>query len=290
MRFVVVTGMSGGGKSTALKMLEDAGFYCVDNLPVSLVGMFVEMISSPVTEAFKVALGLDVRSGQSFYEAETTLDKLRESGFVFEVLFLDADERVLLKRYKETRRRHPLSRSGERIEVGIRREREILRRIREKADYVIDTSNLLTRELKAELERIFVQNEEYNSLMVNIVSFGFKYGIPADADLVFDVRFLPNPFYIEELKQHTGNEKEVQDFVMSYPESHEFLNKLTDMLNFLIPNYVKEGKYQLVIGIGCTGGKHRSVTLANMLYESMKDKGSYGLKLSHRDVEVQSVR
>lgn len=290
MRFVVVTGMSGGGKSTALKMLEDAGFYCVDNLPVSLVGMFVEMISSPVTEASKVALGLDVRSGQSFYEAETTLDKLRESGFVFEVLFLDADERVLLKRYKETRRRHPLSRSGERIEVGIRREREILRRIREKADYVIDTSNLLTRELKAELERIFVQNEEYNSLMVNIVSFGFKYGIPADADLVFDVRFLPNPFYIEELKQHTGNEKEVQDFVMGYPESHEFLNKLTDMLNFLIPNYVKEGKYQLVIGIGCTGGKHRSVTLANMLYESMKDKGSYGLKLSHRDVEVQSVR
>ena len=290
MRFVVVTGMSGGGKSTALKMLEDAGFYCVDNLPVSLVGMFVEMISSPVTEASKVALGLDVRSGQSFREAETILDKLRESGFVYEVLFLDASERVLLKRYKETRRRHPLSLSGERIEEGIRREKEILRRTREKADYVIDTSNLLTRELKAELERIFIQNEEYNSLMVNIVSFGFKYGIPADADLVFDVRFLPNPFYIEELKHHTGNEKEVQDFVMGYPESHEFLDKLTDMLEFLIPNYIREGKYQLVIGIGCTGGKHRSVTLANMLYESMKDKGSYGLKLSHRDVEVQSVR
>ena len=290
MRFVVVTGMSGGGKSTALKMLEDAGFYCVDNLPVSLVGMFVEMISSPVTEASKVALGLDVRSGQSFHEAETILDKLRENGFVYEVLFLDASERVLLKRYKETRRKHPLSGSGERIEVGIQREKEILRKTREKADYVIDTSNLLTRELKAELERIFVQNEEYNSLMINIVSFGFKYGIPADADLVFDVRFLPNPFYIEELKQHTGNEKEVQDFVMGYPESHEFLEKLTDMLNFLIPNYIKEGKYQLVIGIGCTGGKHRSVTLANMLYERMKDKGNYGLKLSHRDVEVQSVR
>lgn len=290
MRFVVVTGMSGGGKSTALKMLEDAGFYCVDNLPVSLVGMFVEMISSPATEASKVALGLDVRSGQTFHEAETILDKLRENGFVYEVLFLDASERVLLKRYKETRRKHPLSRSGERIEVGIQREKEILRKTREKADYVIDTSNLLTRELKAELERIFVQNEEYNSLMINIVSFGFKYGIPADADLVFDVRFLPNPFYIEELKQHTGNEKEVQDFVMGYPESHEFLEKLTDMLNFLIPNYIKEGKYQLVIGIGCTGGKHRSVTLANMLYEKMKDKGNYGLKLSHRDVEVQSVR
>lgn len=288
MRFVVVTGMSGGGKSTALKMLEDAGFYCVDNLPVSLVGMFVEMVSSPTTEASKVALGLDVRSGQSFREAEETLDKLRKNGFVYEVLFLDASERVLLKRYKESRRRHPLSHSGERIEVGIQREKEILLRTREKADYVIDTSNLLTRELKEELERIFIQNEEYNSLMVNIVSFGFKYGIPADADLVFDVRFLPNPFYIEELKQHTGNEKEVQDFVMSYPESHEFLDKLTDMLNFLIPNYIKEGKYQLVIGIGCTGGKHRSVTLANMVYERLKDKGSYGLKLSHRDVDLQS--
>ena len=290
MRFVVVTGMSGGGKSTALKMLEDAGFYCVDNLPVSLVGMFVEMISSPASEASKVALGLDVRSGQSFHEAETILDKLRQSGFVYEVLFLDAGERVLLKRYKETRRRHPLSLSGERIEAGIQREREILRKTREKADYVIDTSNLLTRDLKAELERIFIQNEEYNSLMVNIVSFRFKYGIPADADLVFDVRFLPNPFYVEELKQHTGNENEVQDFVMDYQESHEFLDKLTDMLNFLIPNYIREGKYQLVIGIGCTGGKHRSVTLANKLYERMRDKGSYGLKLSHRDVEVQSVR
>lgn len=183
-----------------------------------------------------------------------------------------------------------MSLSGERIEAGIQREREILRKIREKADYVIDTSNLLTRELKEELERIFIQNEEYNSLMINVVSFGFKYGIPADADLVFDVRFLPNPFYVEELKHHTGNEKEVQDFVMGYPESHEFLDKLTDMLKFLIPNYIKEGKYQLVIGIGCTGGKHRSVTLANMLYERLKDKGSYGLKISHRDIGIQSIK
>ncbi|MBD5551189.1 MAG: RNase adapter RapZ [Lachnospiraceae bacterium] len=290
MRFVVVTGMSGGGKSTARRMLEDAGFYCVDNLPVSLVEMFVDMVSLPGTEASKVALGLDVRSGQSFQAAQDILDKLKENGFVYEILFLDASEKVLLKRYKESRRRHPLSLSGERVEEGISREREILRRIREKADYVIDTSNLLTRELKEELDRIFVRNEEYNSLMINIVSFGFKYGIPADADLVFDVRFLPNPFYIEELKQHTGNEKEVQDYVMGYPESHEFLDKLTDMLHFLIPNYIKEGKYQLVIGIGCTGGKHRSVTLANMLYERLKNKGSYGLKLSHRDVDVQSVR
>lgn len=290
MRFVVVTGMSGGGKSTALRMLEDAGFYCVDNLPPSLVEMFVELITVPGSEISKAALGLDVRSGQSFQEAEKVLDKLRERGYVFEILFLDAGDRVLLKRYKETRRRHPLSRQGERIGDGIHREREILRDIRNKSDYVIDTSNLLTRELKEELDRIFIRNEEYNSLMINIVSFGFKHGIPADADLVFDVRFLPNPFYMEELKHHTGNDKDVQDFVMSFQESHEFLSKLTDMLEFLIPNYIKEGKYQLVIGIGCTGGRHRSVTLANELYTKLKDHGNYGLRISHRDVELQSPK
>ncbi len=290
MRFVVVTGMSGGGKSTALKMLEDAGFYCVDNLPASLVEMFVELITMPGSEISKAALGLDVRGGQSFQELENILDKLKKNGYVYEILFLGANDRTLLKRYKETRRRHPLSMQGERIEEGIRREKKILQSICKKADYVIDTSNLLTRELKEELDRIFVRNEEYTSLMVNIVSFGFKYGIPADVDLVFDVRFLPNPFYIEELKHLTGNDKEVQDFVMGYPEAHEFLNKLTDMLKFLIPNYVKEGKYQLVIGIGCTGGKHRSVTLANALYESLKGYGDYGLKISHRDSELQNPK
>lgn len=289
MRFVVVTGMSGGGKSTAMRMLEDAGFYCVDNLPVPLIEKFVELIAVPGGEVRKVALGLDVRADQSFGEAREILEKLKKNGYVFEVLFMEASDQTLLKRYKETRRMHPLSLDG-RIEDGVKKERAILKAIRNESDYVIDTSNLLTRELKEELEGIFIRNEEYNSLMVNIVSFGFKYGIPADADLVFDVRFLPNPFYVEELKHHTGNEKEVQDFVMGYPESHEFLDKLTDMLKFLIPNYIKEGKYQLVIGIGCTGGKHRSVTLANMLYEHLKDKGSYGLKISHRDIEIQSIK
>ncbi len=178
---------------------------------------------------------------------------------------------------------HPLSLDG-RIEDGIRKERKVLNDIRNKSDYVIDTSNLLTRELKEELERIFVQNEEYNSLMVTILSFGFKHGIPADADLVFDVRFLPNPFYIDELKYKTGNDKEVQDYVMGFLEASVFIDKLADMVEFLIPNYIKEGKYQLVIGIGCTGGKHRSVTLANHLYMRMKNKGSYGLKIDHRDV------
>jgi UPF0042 nucleotide-binding protein len=176
------------------------------------------------------------------------------------------------------------------VEDGVRKEQKVLRAIRKTADYVIDTSNLLTRELKAELERIFVSNEEYNSLMVTVMSFGFKHGIPADADLVFDVRFLPNPFYIEELKHKTGNDKEVQDYVMGFEEADMFLNKLTDMLQFLIPNYIKEGKYRLVIAIGCTGGKHRSVTLANELYNRMKDKGHYGIKLYHRDMVQSSLQ
>ena len=283
MRFVVVTGMSGGGKSTALRMLEDAGFYCVDTLPVLLIEKFVELIAAPGGEVSKVALGLDVRADQSFDDVRKILEKLKEDGYKFEILFMEANDRTLLKRYKETRRMHPLSPDG-RIEDGIRKERDILSNIRIKSDYVIDTSSLLTRELKEELDRIFVQNKEYNNLMVRILSFGFKHGIPADADLVFDVRFLPNPFYIDDLKHKTGNDAEVQDYVMSFPEAHIFIEKLTDMIGFLIPNYIKEGKYQLVIGIGCTGGKHRSVTLANRLHERMKDKGGYGINISHRDI------
>lgn len=283
MRFVVVTGMSGGGKSAALRMLEDAGFYCVDNLPVPLIEKFVELIATPNSEVTKVALGLDVRADQPFEDAQKVLERLKKNGYNFEILFMEASDRVLLKRYKETRRMHPLAQGG-RVEDGIKKEREILNDIRSKADYVFDTSNLLTRELKEELDRIFVNNEEYNSLMINILSFGFKHGIPADADLVFDVRFLPNPFYIEELKYKTGNDREVQEYVMSFPESEIFINKLTDMIEFLIPNYVKEGKYQLIIGIGCTGGKHRSVTLANQLFTRLKNKGNYGLKMIHRDV------
>ena len=283
MRFVIVTGMSGGGKRTALKMLEDMGFYCVDNLPVALIEKFVELIVTPNSEITKVALGLDVRAGQSFEEVEHILENLRKNGYSFDMLFMEATDSVLLKRYKESRRMHPLSPEG-RVEEGISKERKILGPIREISDYVIDTSKLLTRELKEELDRIFLKNEEYNSLMITVMSFGFKYGIPADADLVFDVRFLPNPFYIDELKHKTGEDKEVQDYVMSFPEAKEFSEKLTDMVRFLIPNYVKEGKYQLVIAVGCTGGKHRSVTLANELYRRLKDHREYGLTISHRDI------
>jgi UPF0042 nucleotide-binding protein len=286
MRFVIVTGMSGGGKATAIHMLEDAGFYCVDNLPVSLIEKFTELISMPDSEITKVVLGVDARAGQSFEGVAGIIDSLKERGTPVEVLFMDCNDQTLIKRYKETRRIHPMNAVGDRLEDGIVKEREVLSEIKKKADYVIDTSNLLTRELKEELDRIFVKNEGYNSLMINVLSFGFKHGIPSDADLVFDVRFLPNPYYIDELKHQTGNDKPVQDYVKSFPACQEFVDKLTDMLAFLIPGYVKEGKYQLVVAIGCTGGQHRSVTIANELYERLKGLGgNFGLKLTHRDVK-----
>jgi len=285
MRFVIVTGMSGAGKITAMKMLEDGGFYCVDNLPPALVPTFAELIQTPNSEITKAALGLDVRASKSYEEIKEVLDSLKVAGCQYEILFLDAEDSVLLKRYKETRRLHPVDCNGDMLE-SIQKEREMLKEMKEGADYVIDTSALLTRELKEEIDRIFVKNGAYNSLMITIMSFGFKNGIPLDADLVFDVRFLPNPFYIEELKHKTGNDKEVSDYVMSFEEAVAFLDKLTDMVEFLVPNYIKEGKYRLVIGIGCTGGKHRSVTLANALYERMKNQGSYGLTLVHKDIKV----
>jgi UPF0042 nucleotide-binding protein len=275
--------MSGGGKSSALKMLEDMGFYCVDNLPVSLLDKFLELVSMPGSDISKVALGLDVRTDQSFRDTTQALEKLRQSGYPIEILFMDASEEVLIKRYKETRRLHPLALEG-RVEDGVAREKKILEKVRREANFVIDTSTLLTRELKEELDRIFMQDKEYNSLMVTVMSFGFKYGLPQDADLIFDVRFLPNPYYIDRLKQKTGLDQEVADYCMAFTEAEEFMEKLTDMLDFLIPYYAKEGKYRLIVAIGCTGGKHRSVTLAGELYQRMNNQGNYGMKLLHRDV------
>ena len=288
MRFVIVTGMSGGGKATAIHMLEDAGYYCVDNLPVSFIGRFAELITMPDNEINKVVLGIDARAGQTFEAVPGIIDALKEKGIPVEILFMDCSDQVLIKRYKETRRVHPMNINdiGGRIEDGIAKEREVLAEVKKRADYVIDSSQLLTRELKKELNKIFVKNEGYKSLMVTILSFGFKNGIPSDADLVFDVRFLPNPYYIDELKHLTGNDKEVQDYVKSFPACGQFLDKLTDMLNFLIPGYVQEGKYQLVVAVGCTGGQHRSVTIANELYERLKtSNGDFGIKISHRDVK-----
>ena len=292
MRFVILTGISGAGKSTALKMMEDMGYYCVDNLPILLIERFYELSDNASAELQKVAVGIDVRNGQNLNEMQDVLKRLRAEGRKFEILFLDSDDPVLVKRYKETRRSHPLA-QGERVDKGIGREREQLRFLKENADYIIDTSRLLTRELKVELEKIFVNNKEYKSLFVTVLSFGFKYGIPADSDLVFDVRFLPNPYYVEGLRLKNGNDKEIQEYVLQYEEAHEFLRKLEEMIRFLIPNYIAEGKNQLVISIGCTGGKHRSVTLANELYQRLGSAPeqakknvslNYGLKIEQRDI------
>ena len=285
MRFVIVTGMSGAGKSTALKMLEDMEYFCVDNLPVQLIDKFAQLLGDGVPgEIEKVAIGVDVRSGKALGGLEKVLENIRLPGTGVEVLFLDADDATLVKRYKETRRSHPLSGAG-RVDEGIRREREQLKFLRNYADYILDTSKLLTRELKAELERIFVDNREFKNLMVTVLSFGFKYGIPSDADLVFDVRFLPNPYYMEGLRPLSGNDAPVRDDVMGFDIAHEFSDKLEDMVRFLIPNYIAEGKTQLVIAVGCTGGKHRSVTLANELYARLGKNEEYGLRIEHRDIE-----
>ena len=225
MRLVIVTGMSGAGKSTAMKMMEDMGFFCIDNLPIPLLDKLVDFTKSFDTQQKKIAIGIDARSGESLDSLNTVLDELLKKDIKYEILFLDAEDNVLVKRYKETRRSHPLA-HGERVDKGIRRERCKLEYLKEKADYIIDTSRLLTRELKTELERIFVKNEEFNSLYVTILSFGFKYGIPADSDIVMDVRFLPNPYYVDGLRPKTGNDVEIQQYVMQFPEAKEFLDKL----------------------------------------------------------------
>ena len=289
MRCVIVTGMSGAGKSTALTMLEDMGYFCVDNLPVPLIPKMADLLRVPGTEINKAALGVDIRSGQNFRELEKVLEELDASGMRYEILYLESSEDVLIKRYKETRRFHPLSGKDGRVDQGIREERKRLTFLKQRADYLIDTSHMLTRELRAELTKIFVENKEYKNLYISVLSFGFKYGIPADADLVFDVRFLPNPYYIEELRPKSGNDKEVRDYVMENDKAKEFLTKLTDMVEFLIPNYIQEGKTQLVIGIGCTGGKHRSVTLANELYTALKHNENYGIRIEHRDIGKDAI-
>lgn len=282
MRFVIVTGMSGAGKSSTLKMLEDAGYFCVDNLPVPLISKFAKLLFQEPGPYDKVAIGVDIRSGQNLEELEPFLRQMEEKKQSYEILYLDSSDEVLIKRYKETRRTHPLTGSG-RVENGILQERKKTAFLKQKADYILDTSQLLVRELKAQIDKIFVENEGFRNFMITVLSFGFKYGIPSDADLVFDVRFLANPYYVPELKYKTGNEKEVQDFVMQTEAAGQFLDKLEDMLKFLIPNYISEGKNQLVVAIGCTGGKHRSVTLANAITKRL-DILEYGVKVEHRDI------
>ncbi|WP_302626424.1 RNase adapter RapZ [uncultured Eubacterium sp.] len=284
MRFVIVTGMSGAGKITALKIFEDNGYYCVDNLPIDLIENFADLLFSQTSEKNKVAIGVDIRSGDNLDKVNRILESMRKKEQGYEILFLDCMNSTLIQRFKETRRSHPMG-DADSVENEINAERRKLDFLRNQADFIIDTSKLLVRDLRAEIEKIFVMNQDYRNLFVTIMSFGFKFGVPADCDLVFDVRFLPNPYYIPELKHKTGEQKEVQDFVLNSSVSQEFLIKLTDMIKFLIPNYIDEGKNQLVIGIGCTGGHHRSVTVAKELYQQLNNSDAvYGIRISHRDI------
>lgn len=275
--------MSGAGRSTALKILEDCGYYCADNLPISLLPMFAQLMNDN-PDITKAAVGIDIRNGKELDKMDGQLSDMKAAGFQYEILFMDASDKTLIKRYKETRRQHPMAVDG-RVETGLKEERAKLAFLKKEADYIMDTSQLLVRELVQNMDEIFQQNREFKNMVVTVLSFGFKNGIPSDADLVFDVRFLPNPYYVDELKTKTGNDKEVQEFVMNCTQAGAFLDKLSDMVQFLIPNYVIEGKNQLVVAIGCTGGKHRSVTIANKLYEILKEDREYKVKIEHRDIE-----
>ena len=283
MRFVIVTGMSGAGKSSALKMLEDIGYFCVDNLPVELLDKFAQITLDKTVKIQNVALGIDIRSGEGIKELEQKLQEIKDMGISFEILFLNASNRILLKRYKETRRNHPLSRDG-RVEDGIAKEREEMKFLLKKATYVIDTSQLLIRELKEEIDRIYVDGEVNERFQIAVVSFGFKFGIPADVDLVFDVRFLPNPFYVPELMEKSGLEKDVADYVLSSEQANKFMDKFRDLIDFLLPNYEEEGKTSLTICIGCTGGRHRSVAVTESLAKYLADKG-HETECIHRDID-----
>ena len=280
MKLLIITGISGAGKSLVIKHLEDMGFYCVDNLPPLLIRKFVDKID-------KVAMVIDIRGGELFNDLVPELDALKDLGVLYDILFMEASNNVLIKRYKESRRIHPLSPEG-RLHEGIKKEREILKEIKKDATYIIDTSNLTPRQLREEIMNIFEYGKKFDGIIINIISFGFKYGVPIDCDLVFDVRFIPNPYYIESMKKQTGKDKLVREYVLGFDKTECFLVKLYDMLEFLIPNYVKEGKSQLVIGIGCTGGQHRSVAISEDLFSHLLKKG-HRVVVEHRDIQRHRI-
>ena len=282
MRFVIITGMSGAGKTQVMHSLEDMGYYCIDNMPVAFLLPFAKMCNNESNKFENVAVVVDIRGGDALLEIDKALESFDKNSIPYEILFLEADENVILKRYKETRRKHPLSPEGS-IEAGIMLERDKLSFLRGHATNIIDTSPLLTRELKQMVREIYGSESEKSYFRIQVQSFGFKYGIPRDADLIFDVRFLPNPFYVSELRSHNGTEKAVSDFVLKYSQTKEFLVKLDDMLTMLIPHYIEEGKTELVIGIGCTGGKHRSVTIAQEI-SSLLEKKEFKTFTRHRDM------
>ena len=283
MKLLIVTGMSGAGKSQAANALEDMGYYCVDNIPPSIIPAFVELSARGNSELSRLAIVTDIRGGEMFSELSGVLENLRKNQAYFKILFLDASNEVLINRYKENRRKHPLcEKSDITLSAAVDKEREILSQIRFEADYVVDTSRITSAQLKGQISDIFFGNIN-NGLKIQCKSFGFKYGADSEADMVFDVRCLPNPFYVDDLKEKTGIDKEVKDYVMSFPESVEFHKRMMDFVDYAIPLYAKEGKSQLVISIGCTGGKHRSVMFAEMLYRDLERKG-YKVSTIHRDI------
>ena len=286
MRFVIITGLSGAGKTHALRCLEDFGYYCIDNMPPVLIPKFAELCNNSQGKLDKIAVVSDIRSGDMFSQLFDALNEIKTNGYTYEILFLDADDQALIKRYKETRRSHPLSIKG-RLADAIALERRLLETVYTHADNIINTTNLTQKQCRAELSAIF-EGDETAPINVNVLSFGFKYGIPVDADMVFDVRFLPNPYYIDELKEHSGLEDCVSDYVMKFEQSRKFLEMMTEMVDFLLPQFVEEGKKHLVIAIGCTGGKHRSVTLAEALYKHLKDNG-ISATVIHRDYKRDSM-
>lgn len=285
MNVLIITGMSGAGKSLAVKCLEDIGYYCVDNMPPGLIVKFAELFLKSESKPDNIAMVMDIRSGEMLTELLPALQELTELDIPYKILFLEALDRILINRYKESRRMHPLAKSGD-IEDAIKEERLRLQEIKNKAHYVIDTTDLSARQFKFKLTNIFYGSQT-TGLMVNIISFGFKHGLPPTCDLVFDVRFLPNPFYVEELKPLTGLNKEVSDYVLNSPECKKFLKKLYDFIKYLLPLYIDEGKSILVIGIGCTGGKHRSVTIAENLKEFLLER-EYSVTVDHRDIYLDN--
>lgn len=286
MQFLIVSGLSGAGKSKTLSTLEDFGFYCVDNMPEDLIVQFAGLCMATKSKYEKVALVTDVRSGLTFDGLFKALDALDQMRCKYSILFVEATNETLIKRFKETRRKHPLTKDGTDLLDAVARERKLLEPIRNRANFIIDTSNLSTAKLRGELIDLFAGGQRDRAMTVNVISFGFKYGLPLDADLVFDVRMLPNPYYIPELKQRTGMEKPVRDFIFSYQQSLDYLEKLEDLLAFSLPLYVEEGKTSLVIAIGCTGGHHRSVAVAKEISEFIARSG-FVTTTGHRDISRQ---
>lgn len=290
MQFLIVTGLSGAGKTVAIRTLEDLGALCVDNLPPMMLVRFMEACKSSNINRPLVAIAVDIRSGE-FFDAKAVvkmIDEARSVGFQIDTLFIEAHDAMLVNRYKETRREHPLACEGVSLEEAIATERGRLQPLRETANHVIDTSDLKPSALQARLRKIVMEAGDEPILRVEILSFGFKRGIPRDGDLVFDVRFLPNPFYIPELGRHTGLDQDVKDFVLNHPVTQTFLTKCMDLLTFLLPNYINEGKHRLVIAIGCTGGAHRSVAIAEYLCEQLKTQGQRAT-VTHRDLAIEQA-